>query len=145
MLRLAADDLRGDAARLARAGKARLARGSVRVAGVDRDTGDGAIALIGTAQIGAAHLHRRCAKAVGRKHAGAGTGLIGHDERVIQALGILAKTCMNTRGLKAGRCRNATLDGANLDIELLCIHRPYDSLYQTKNGHRLARHTGSNY
>ena len=39
---------------------------------------------------------------------------------------------MDARGLKAGRCRNAALDGANLDIELLYIHRPYDSLYQIK-------------
>ena len=35
LLGLAADDLRGDVARLARAGKARLARGGIRVAGVD--------------------------------------------------------------------------------------------------------------
>ena len=39
---------------------------------------------------------------------------------------------MDACGLKAGRCRNATLDGAYLDINQVGIHRPYDSLYQTK-------------
>ena len=39
---------------------------------------------------------------------------------------------MDACGLKAGRCRNATLDGANLDSNQVGIHRPYDSLYQIK-------------
>ena len=39
---------------------------------------------------------------------------------------------MDACSLKAGSCRNATLDGANLDINQVGIHRPYDSLYQIK-------------
>ena len=130
LLGLAADDLRCDVAGLARAGKTGLTRGGVGIARVDRNAGNDAVALVGAAQVGTAHLHGRRTKAVSRKHAGPGTGFIGHDERVIQALGILAESGMDARRLKAGRRRYAALYGTNLDIELLCIHRPYDSLFK---------------
>ena len=132
LLGLAADDLRCDAARLARACKAGLARGGVGIARVDRNAGNDTVALVGTAQVGAAHLHGRRAKAIGGKHSSAGTGFIGHDEGVIQALGILAEPSVDACGFKTSRSRNATLDSANLDIKQLGIHRLYDSLCQTK-------------
>ena len=132
LLGLAADDLRCDAARLARACKAGLTRGGVGIARVDRNAGDDSVTLVGTAQVGTAHLHGRRAKAIGGKHAGTGTGFIGHDERVIQTLGVLAEPSMDARSLKTSRSRNAALDGANLDIKQLGIHRLYDSLCQTK-------------
>lgn len=47
--------------------------------------------------------------------------------------------------LKPGCRRYAALYGMNLDIELLSIHRLYDSLCQTKNGHRLVRHASHNH
>ena len=37
------------------------------------------------------------------------------------------------------------LDGANLDIKQLGIHRLYDSLCQTKSGHRLVRHASRDH
>ena len=145
LLGLAADDLRCDAARLARACKAGLTRGGVGIARVDRNAGDDTVTLVGTAQVGTAHLHGRRAKAIGGKHAGTGTGFIGHDERVIQTLGVLAEPSVDARSFKTSRSRNATLDGANLDIKQLGIHRLHDSLCQTKNEHRLVRHASRNH
>ena len=115
------------------------------VARVDRDAGDNAIAFVGTTQVGTAHLHGRRAKAVGRKHAGSGTGLIGHDERIIQAFGILAEPSVDARSLKTSCRRNAALYGTDLNVNQLGIHRLYDSLYQIKNGHRLVRHADRNH
>lgn len=59
LLGLTADDLRCDAARLARACKAGLTRGGVSIARVNRNAGDDSVALVGTAQVGTAHLHGR--------------------------------------------------------------------------------------
>ena len=117
LLGLAADNLRGDVASLTRAGKAGLTRGGVGIARVNRNAGDDTVALVGAAQVGTAHLHGRRAKAVGGKHTGTGARLIGHDERIIQTLGILAESGMDTCRLKAGRRRNATLYGTNLNVK----------------------------
>ena len=132
LLGLAADNLRGNVAGLASTGKAGLARSGIGVAGVDRNAGNDAVTLVSAAQVGAAHLHGGRTKTVGRKHARDGARFIGYDERIVQTLGVLAKTSVNACGLKASRGRNAAVDGTDLHIDVLCIHRLCNSLMRNK-------------